>query len=125
MTNEVNKPSLNEEELALYANYVLTGKLEKEEDAEKINELASRTATLGDVNILARFIAGQAAQQITSQLVQVMEKVQIQEIVLEKLGANGKIFKDAKVKYNKQVDEAQTKLQEEYAKLEAMKQEAK
>ncbi|AFQ96497.1 hypothetical protein [Bacillus phage vB_BceM_Bc431v3] len=110
MAKETKAVALTDEELELYANYVFSGKVEKEEDEKVIEELVTRSVTLGDATTLAKMLATQVAQQMTHQLVQVMERVQIQEIVLEKLGANGKTKKDAKVKYKKQLEEQKEKL---------------
>jgi len=102
--------TLTDEELELYANYVFSGKVEKEEDEKVIEELQQRSVTLGDATNIAKMLATQVAQQLTHQMVNIMERVQIQEIVLEKLGANGKTKKDAKVKYKKQIEEQKEKL---------------
>lgn len=110
MAKETKTVALTDEELELYANYVFSGKVEKEEDEKVIEELVTRSVTLGDATTLAKMLSTQVAQQITHQLVQVMERVQIQEIVLEKLGANKKIIKDAKVKYKKQLEEQKEQL---------------
>jgi len=109
--------ALTQEELALYTNYLINGEVETEEEAAKVEELKARPITLDEAGSLIKFVTGYTIQNMNAMIGNVMEQVQIQGIVLEKLGANNKVFKDAKVKYNKRLVEAQAQIAAQYPEL--------
>ncbi|AOZ62037.1 hypothetical protein QCM8_119 [Bacillus phage QCM8] len=92
---------LTQEELALYTNYLILGSVENEEDEAKIEEIKQRNITVDEAGTLIKFSLGYMIQNFNHTVTDVMEKVRVQDIVLKKLGANGKVFKDAKSKYKK------------------------
>lgn len=91
---------VNQEKMALYLNYLLTGQVGSEADAKEINELSKRIVTLGDATLVAKVAVATLDQKLT----QVMEVLQIQSKVLAKLGATPELFEEAEKEYNDQVD---------------------
>ncbi|QEG04189.1 hypothetical protein [Bacillus phage BC-T25] len=108
---------LTQEELALYTNYLILGSVENEEDAAKIEEIKQRNITVDEAGTLIKFSLGYMIQNFNHTVTDVMEKVRVQDIVLKKLGANGKVFKDAKSKYKKEVAEAEAQLKAQFPDL--------
>lgn len=99
---------INEKDYLVYLNYLLTGKVKNQEEADKINELSKRIITLSDAAILVKTLM----LQLDDKLTQVMEVAQIQHIVLKKLGATEDMFKEAKEEYDKLIEETRKKLEE-------------
>jgi len=108
---------LTQEELALYTNYLILGSVENEEDEAKIEEIKQRNITVDEAGTLIKFSLGYMIQNFNHTVTDVMEKVRVQDIVLKKLGANGKVFKDAKSKYKKEVAEAEAQLKAQFPEL--------
>lgn len=115
--------SLTDEELALYVNYLIEGGTETEEEAVQLEEIKKRAITVEDAGTLVKVALGYTVQNMQAMIGDVMEQVRIQGIVLEKLGANQKIFKDAKVKYNKFLAEAKTQLAPQHPEVKVEEQE--
>src|SRR5690606_9771743 len=97
------------EELQIFINYVLSGHVSSEAHAEQIRRLSRRTTTLSDVTMLVRVLQTQADRKLT----EVMDVVQIQHKVLQKLGATEEMFAEAEVEYNEMIEEARKELEAE------------
>lgn len=95
------------EDFAAYLNYVLTGQVESKEQAATISKVSKRTATLSDATILAKVMLAQMDQQMT----QLMEVIQVQQKVMEKLGATEEMIQAAEDEYNAQVEEMRKTLE--------------
>ncbi|UGO49200.1 hypothetical protein EMILIAHAH_114 [Bacillus phage vB_BanH_Emiliahah] len=117
MTMAKKNEGLTQEELALYTNYLILGSVENEEDEAKIEEIKQRNITVDEAGTLIKFSLGYMIQNFNHTVTDVMEKVRVQDIVLKKLGANGKVFKDAKSKYKKEVAEAEAQLKAQFPEL--------
>ncbi|UGO47684.1 hypothetical protein MCCARTNEY_110 [Bacillus phage vB_BanH_McCartney] len=118
MTMAKKNEGLTQEELALYTNYLILGSVENEEDEAKIEEIKQRNITVDEAGTLIKFSLGYMIQNFNHTVTDVMEKVRVQDIVLKKLGANGKVFKDAKSKYKKEVAEAEAQLKAQFPELQ-------
>lgn len=99
---------INEKDYLIYLNYLLTGKVKNQKEAEKINDLSKRIITLSDAAVLVQTLM----LQLNDRLTQVMDVVQIQQIVLKKLGATDDMFNEAKEEYEKLIEETRKKLEE-------------
>lgn len=117
MTMAKKNEGLTQEELALYTNYLILGSVENEEDEAKIEEIKQRNITVDEAGTLIKFSLGYMIQNFNHTVTDVMEKVRVHDIVLTKLGANGKVFKDAKSKYKKEVAEAEAQLKAQFPEL--------
>lgn len=115
--------SLTDEELALFVNYLIEGGTETEEEQDQLEDIKKRSITVEDAGTLIKVSLGFAVQNMNATIGNVMEQVRIQGIVLEKLGANQKIFKDAKVKYNKFLAEAEAQLAPQHPEVKVEEQE--
>lgn len=111
MAQRKSQDSIKTEDLHLYVNYVLTGHVADEDHAEKINKIAKRITNLTDVTILVKVLM----QQKDTVIGQLMQAVQVQSKVLEKLGATEEMFVAAETEYSEMV-EAKKKEFEEAAK---------
>lgn len=96
------------EGLTAYLNFLLSGQLEDEEQAKLINETAKRTATLAEAAAIAKLLSVQMDQKLT----QVMDVIQIQNKVLQKLEATDEMFAEAEKEYNEQIAAMQKELEE-------------
>lgn len=109
----IHKPKqdpIDAKDLQKFFTYVLTNYVGSKEDAEKINELARRTVTLSDVVVAIKTIT----QQEQTHLEQVMEMVELQYRVLEKLGATKDMFSEARKDYDKALEDMEKKMKEEH-----------
>lgn len=111
---QVKKPLTREEELSLFLNYMITGKVENESHAQLLNRVAKRSASISEAAMTAKA----QAISIDNKLTQIMEVVQIQNIVLQKLGATEEMFAEAEAEYNEDVKKVQAEL---LAEVEANK----
>ena len=102
------------EDLEVFFNYALTGTISSEEEATKLRRLSKRTVTLADVTLLFNVLSQRKDQAIS----QLMETVQVQDFVLEQLGATEEIFDKAKKEY---ADRIEAKREEMRAAVEALK----
>lgn len=108
------------EGLTAYLNFLLSGQVENDKQMQLINETAKRTAKLSEVAAIAKIMSAQMNQN----LVQVMDVVQIQHKVLQKLGATEDMFNEAEKEYNEQLAAVQKELEERSKKAQAAPVEA-
>ena len=101
------------DDFASYLNYVISGQVESKEHAETLSRTSKRNATLSDATILAQVVLKAAEQKIT----QLMERVQIQEMVLHKLGATTEMFEEAADEYDAKIAQMQEQLQKQAEEL--------
>jgi hypothetical protein len=109
------------DDFATYLNYVLTGQVESREHAAVVSRTSKRTATLADATILAKIMIGQMDQKMT----QLMEVIQVQQKVLEKLGATDEMLQAAEDEYNAQVEEMRKQLEAQAEAAKEAKEEVK
>jgi hypothetical protein len=114
---KVTKINQKNEDLAAFLNYLLVGDVESKEQAEQVNKAARRSATVSDATVVARAVAAQIDNKIT----QLMEVVQIQSAVLEKLGATEEMFVEAEQEYNEKIEQLRKEIE---ARNAAEKEEA-
>jgi hypothetical protein len=115
----VKKSLTREEELTLFLNYMITGKVENESHAQLLNRVAKRSASISEAAMTAKA----QAIAIDNKLTQIMEVVQIQNIVLQKLGATEEMFAEAETEYNEDVKKVQEELLAEVEANKAAKEE--
>lgn len=108
------------EGLTAYLNFLLSGQVENDKQIQLINETAKRTAKLSEAAAIAKIMAAQMDQKLT----QVMDVVQIQHKVLQKLGATEDMFNEAEKEYNEQLAAVQKELEERSKKKQAAPAEA-
>ena len=102
--------SMSKEDLQTYMNYVLTNEVKDEKHAKELKRLANRTITLSDATIVAKVLNNATQQQLT----QIMDVVQIQNRILDLLGATEEMFTQAETEYSEQLNQMRKQLQEEY-----------
>lgn len=111
---------MSKDDISEYLLYLLTRNIKGEEHTNRIRNLSRRTVNLGDVSVVVQTLMKEKSQSIE----QITRIIQVQEKVLEKLGATDDMFKEAedeyyadfekfKEEYEKQVKEAQEKQKEE------------
>lgn len=115
-----NQDSISQEDMETYLTYLLTGNVEDENHAKELRRLSRRTVNVSDVTVLLKAMTHKQDKSIT----QVMEALQIQQNVLEELGANDEMFKKAEERYTKDVEELRKQV-EEYNKKKQEKTEGK
>lgn len=97
---------ISTEELKVYFDYLITGQVKDEKHAKDINRLARRTTTVSDVTLLFKVMTAHQSNTIT----QLMDAIQIQNRILQKLGATDEMFDAAQEDYNQVIAEAQKEL---------------
>lgn len=106
--------SITEDELRiLLTKYVLGDIKLKEEDEKKAIELFTKPATIQDTFNLINSIVKPFERTIAG----LMETAEIQDIMLEKLGATEETWKEAREQHGKEKEEYSKKQQEEVKKL--------
>jgi hypothetical protein len=102
--------TMSKEDLQTYLNYVLTNEVKDEKHAKELSRLSKRTVTLSDVTVLFKVLNNATQQQMT----QMMDVIQIQNRILDLLGATEEMFTQAEDEYNEQLNAMRKQLQEEY-----------
>jgi hypothetical protein len=102
--------TMSKEDLQTYLNYVLTNEVKDEKHAKELSRLSKRTVTLSDVTVLFKVLNNTTQQQMT----QMMDVIQIQNRILDLLGATEEMFTQAEDEYNEQLNAMRKQLQEEY-----------
>jgi hypothetical protein len=107
------------EDFAVYLNYLLSGQVESEEQAKQVNRVAKRTATASEATVIAKAVAAVLDNKMT----QVMEVVQVQNIVLQKLGATDEMFEEAEKEYAEMLDKTRKELEAQAEAAQATEEE--
>lgn len=102
-----NKKSMSQDDLKLFLNYVVTGQVT---DEKQLQRLANRTTTLADVVTVIKAL--EAIQN--NKIVQVMDAIQVQNIILKKLGATEEMFEEASKEYNEMIEKAKKEYEEKF-----------
>lgn len=97
---------ISKEDLHTFLTYVLSHQVKDQKHAKELRRLSRRTTTLSDVVVVFQTLMKQQDRMIT----QLMDAIQIQQRVLEKLGASDDMFKEAQDEYNEELKEMQEKL---------------
>lgn len=121
MTNEKakNQDAISVEDLHEYLTFVLTNQVKDRKHAKELQRLSRRTVTLSDVVTILKALT----QHQDDAIVQLMDKIQIQELVLLRLGATEEIFKEAKEEYADILKAQQEALKAQIEALKAMQEE--
>lgn len=114
MTNQQTNEPISKEDLQAYLKYVLTGQVETDLQAKRLRRLSRRVTTLSDVTIVAKVLLQQQGDMIT----QLMDAIQVQNRVLESLGATPDMFLAAEKDYNEVLAQTQEILQAQAAEAE-------
>jgi hypothetical protein len=109
-----NQDPISQEDMSTYLNYLLTGEVKDDKHAKDLRKLSRRTVTLSDVTVLVKVMMQHQDKTIT----QLMDAVQIQSRVLEKLGATDEIFEAAQKDYNKVIADMQKELEAKQKEVE-------
>jgi hypothetical protein len=96
------------ESLAEYLNFLMSGQVEDEAAAKRINALAKKTTTFAEAAAITKILIA----QIDHKLSQVMEAVQVQQIVLEKLEVTEEMFAEAQAQYDKKLEDVQKAMEQ-------------
>lgn len=104
---KVQKMGRNES-FAEYLNFLMSGQVESEEQANRINKLAKKTVTFAEAAAISKILVA----QIDHKLSQVMEAVQVQQIVLEKLEVTEEMFQEAQEQYDKKLEAVQQAMEQ-------------
>lgn len=102
--------TMSKEDLQTYLTYVLTNEVKDEKHAKELSRLSKRTVTLSDVTVLFKVLNNTTQQQLT----QMMDVIQIQNRILDLLGATEEMFTQAEDEYTEQLNAMRKQLQEEY-----------
>lgn len=98
--------SLND--LKAYLDFLVTQQVKDEKDFKRVNRTAKRTVTVSDVVILAKAITTQQDFAIT----QLIDKLQVQDRVLRKLGATDELIAEAEAEYDTVLKEREKAIKE-------------
>lgn len=111
MSNKVkNQDPISSNDMKVYLNYVLTNHVESSKHAKDLKRLSRRTTTLSDVTVLFRVLT-KHQEKLTTQL---MDAVQIQQRVLERLGATDEMFNEAQSEYEKEIEEMREQIKAQF-----------
>lgn len=115
MNNKVkNQDPISSNDMKTYLNYVLTNHVESSKHAKDLKRLSRRTTTLSDVTVLFRVLT-KHQEKLTTQL---MDAVQIQQRVLERLGATDEMFNEAQSEYEKEIEEMREQIKAQFENKE-------
>lgn len=106
MSRPKNQDPISLQDLQKYLTYVLTNQVENTKHAKELRRLSRRTTTLSDVTVLVKTMNRQQEQRI----LQLMDTVQIQHRVLERMGATEEMFDEARTEYETDIKELQEQL---------------
>lgn len=114
MSNQNNQSQepMSKEDLQTYMKYIMTGNITDGNHAKELRRLSRRTTTMSDVTVIIRVLMQQQDQMIT----QLMDVAQVQQRVIQKLGASEGMFKEAQEEYEAEI----VKAKEEVKKQQAM-----
>lgn len=94
--------------MTAYLNFLLSGQVESKEEAKLVNSTAKRPVTASEATVIAKIVLAALDQKLT----QVMDVIQIQNKVLQKLEATDEMFAEAEKEYNEQLAAMQKELEE-------------
>lgn len=95
-------------DLKAYLDFLITQQVADEKAFKRVNRTAKRTVTVSDVVILAKAITTQQDFAIT----QLIDKLQVQDRVLRKLGATEELISEAEAEYNEALKEREKAIKE-------------
>lgn len=96
------------ESFAEYLNFLMSGQVESEEAAQRINALAKKNTTFAEAAAITKILVA----QLDHKLSQVMEAVRVQQIVLEQLEVTEEMFEAAQAQYDKELEEVQKAMEQ-------------
>ncbi|AMQ66631.1 hypothetical protein BH753_gp149 [Bacillus phage Shbh1] len=108
-TKVKNQDPISAEDLQEFGTYLITRQLRDEKHAKDIRRLSRRTTTLSDVAVVCEYLMNKH-EQITTTM---MEVIQVQQKVLEKLGATDEMFRQAKEEYNQIIQDVAKSIEQE------------
>jgi hypothetical protein len=108
-------------DLERFLKFAVSGHVENEKDVKLLKRTSRTTVTANDVIVMFNALNQRHDQAIT----QLMDVVQIQDRVLEKLGATDEIYKQAEAEYEEELAAKRAELTEAQEKLRAEKEAAK
>lgn len=95
MTQKITQDPMATKELYDYLTFFFTKEVNDEKHAKRIKQLARRTVTLSDVVVVVKALT----EHQDNAIVQLMDKLQIQERVLKQLNATDEHFIKAQEEY--------------------------
>jgi len=120
MTKHVNSQDpIKTKDLQEVLTYAVTQEVADEKAAKRIKRLAKRTVTVTDVVAIVKGMTAHHDQFIT----QLMDKVQIQERVLIKLGATDETIQEATKEYYEELNAKREELLAAQKSLETKEEE--
>jgi hypothetical protein len=117
MSKNQTQDAINLDNLKLVLEYAVSGKVDPK-DVKKAKRTLRSTVTVQDVISLVTGL-NQRNDQAISQL---MDVVQVQSIVLKKLGATSEVIKEAQDEYSESLNEQREALEAARKQLEAQKE---
>lgn len=121
MATRKSQNAISTEDMHTYINFLLTNDVQSEEHAKEINRISKLIVTLTDVTLLVKVMQ----QKQDNVMGQMMEAIQVQSRVLEKLGATEEMFSEAEHEYNEAVAAKRKEFEDaQKAAMEAAKEEA-
>lgn len=115
MTQKFTQEPMKAKELHDYLTFFFSKEVKDEKHAKRLKLLAKRTVTLSDVVVIVKALT----QHQDDAIIQLMDKLQIQERVIRKLQATDEHFIEAEQEYFAILKEREEALK---AQLEAMKE---
>jgi predicted RNase H-like nuclease (RuvC/YqgF family) len=106
------------EDLQKYLLAALTGEVEPK-DRKRIQKLSKAAVSLQDAVVVAKALM-EPQEQISYRL---METIQVQDIILRKLGATDEMVQEAQAELQSAIEEQQKRLEEAKAQVDAEKAE--
>lgn len=107
-TTKKTQAPINQEDMGAYLTFLLSGQAKDEDHAKQINRVSRHITTAADVTIIARLLDMQLNQKIT----EVMDVIQIQNRVLQKLGATKEMFDESEQEYTEELNAFKRELEE-------------
>lgn len=95
MTQKFSQEPMKTKELYDYLQFFFTKEVEDEKHAKRIKMLARRTVTLSDVVVVVKALT----EHQDNAIIQLMDKLQVQERVINQLGATDEHFIQAQEDY--------------------------
>ncbi|WNO29851.1 hypothetical protein [Bacillus phage SDFMU_Pbc] len=102
MTKQQTADSLNEKELRRLVMYLMTGKLADESQQKLVKNTLRKVINVADVVTIARAVTSADRQLVQS----LIDHVNVQHKVIERLDPTGALFEDAREEYMKELAEA-------------------
>jgi hypothetical protein len=121
MTKNFTKDPIKTSDLKRFLQFALSGHVENEKEVKLLKRTSRTVVTANDVIVMFNALNQRHDQAIT----QLMDVVQVQGRVLEKLGATDEMFKEAETEYENELAAKRAELTEAQEKLKAEKEAAK